>query len=151
MKITKSIIIILMVMFLLSITFSACNKETASGKLDVYVWEGYLPEEVTEMFEEETGIKLNINLIADNASIFTLLKGGGQADVIMPTQNQVNRFYTEDLILCRHDDICLHRIRSTGSTPRIWLSLSIWTKYLTMKILLIPLKTRAGVCGMEPS
>jgi len=97
MKIIKSIIIVLTVMFLLSITFSACKKEMASGELDVYVWEGYLPEEVAEMFEEETGIKLNINLIADNASIFTLLKGGGQADIIMPTQNQVNRFYTEEL------------------------------------------------------
>ncbi len=97
MKIFKSIIIILMVVFMLFIAFPACKGGAASKELDVYVWEGYLPEEVVKMFEEETGIKLNINLIADNSSIFTLLKGGGQADIIMPTQNQVNRFYTEGL------------------------------------------------------
>jgi len=49
------------------------------------------------MFEGETGIKLNVNLISDNAAVLTLLKGGGMADVIMPTQNQVNRFYEEGL------------------------------------------------------
>ncbi len=97
MKIIKSIIIVIVVIFLLLIAFPACKGGAAPGELDVYVWEGYLPEEVAEMFEEESGIKLNINLIADNGSIFTLLKGGGHADIIMPTQNQVNRFYTEDL------------------------------------------------------
>lgn len=97
MKIIKSIIIAIVVIFLLLIAFPACKGEAVQEELDVYVWEGYLPEEVAEMFEEEAGIKLNINFIADNASIFTLLKGGGQADIIMPTQNQVNRFYTENL------------------------------------------------------
>ncbi len=97
MKIIKSIIIVLIVIFLLLIAFPACKSRAVPGELDVYVWEGYLPEKVSEMFEEETGIKLNINFIADNASIFTLLKGGGHADIIMPTQNQVNRFYTENL------------------------------------------------------
>lgn len=97
MKITKSIIILSVAMFLLLITFPACESKAVPGELDIYVWEGYLPDEVAEMFEEETGIKLNINLMAYNDSIFTLLKGGGQADVVMPTQNQVNRFYTENL------------------------------------------------------
>jgi len=97
MKIGKSIIVSLLVMFMLAAVFSSCKGQKAPEELDVYVWEGYLPEKVVEMFEEETGIKLNINLMADNASIFTLLKGGGKADIIMPTQNQVNRFYTENL------------------------------------------------------
>lgn len=100
MKMARSIfcmlIFIIMTFF---ITLTACKGEAVQEELDVYVWEGYLPEEVTEMFEEETGIKLNINLIADNAIVLNLLKGGGQADVIMPTQNWVNRFYVEELAL----------------------------------------------------
>jgi spermidine/putrescine-binding protein len=93
------LIFIIMTFF---ITITACKGEAApevTGELDVYVWEGYLPDKVAGIFEEETGIKLNINLIADNATIFTLLKGGGRADIIMPTQNQVNRFYVEELAL----------------------------------------------------
>lgn len=97
MKIKRFIISILIVIMTLFIALSACEVKAVPAELDVYVWEGYLPDEVAEMFEEETGIKLNINFIADNASVFTLLKGGGHADIIMPTQNQVNRFYTEDL------------------------------------------------------
>jgi spermidine/putrescine transport system substrate-binding protein len=97
MKIKRFIISILIVIITLFIALSACEVKAVPAELDVYIWEGYLPDEVAEMFEEETGIKLNINFIADNASVFTLLKGGGHADIIMPTQNQVNRFYTEDL------------------------------------------------------
>jgi spermidine/putrescine transport system substrate-binding protein len=100
MRIIRFIVSILIVILTLFIVLTACKSKAApavAGELDVYVWEGYLPQKVAEMFEEETGIELNINLIADNAAIFTLLKGRGKADVIMPTQNQVNRFYTENL------------------------------------------------------
>ena len=90
-----SIVIIIMIIIL--VLFAGCKVDHASKELTVFVWEGYLPEAVVTLFEEETEINLNINLISDNASIFTLLKGGGEADIIMPTQNQVNRFYAEDL------------------------------------------------------
>ena len=95
----KAVIIFSVVMAIISLSFMGCRAEKAGDELTVYVWEGYLPETVIDMFEEETGITLNVNLISDNASIFTLLKGGGKADIIMPTQNQVNRFYDEDLAL----------------------------------------------------
>ena len=67
--------------------------------LDIYVWEGYLPQKAVEMFEKETGIKLNISLTSDNGTMITLLEGGGSADLIMPTQNQVNRLYEQGLAL----------------------------------------------------
>jgi spermidine/putrescine transport system substrate-binding protein len=95
----RVIVVITVVAAVISLSFMGCKAEEAGDDLTVYVWEGYLPETVTDMFEEETGITLNVNLISDNASIFTLLKGGGKADIIMPTQNQVNRFYQEDLAL----------------------------------------------------
>lgn len=78
-------------------TFISGCKDDAPKELSVYVWEGYLPEEAVKMFEEETGIKLNITFATDNAMMLTLLKAGGTADIIMPTQNQVNRFYEEGL------------------------------------------------------
>ena len=97
MKFRKFIMVLLVTILLFTLFIPACKKEQTPEELVVYVWEGYLPEKVAEMFEQETGIKLNINLITGNDEIFTMLKGGGQADIIMPTQNQVNRFYTEGL------------------------------------------------------
>jgi spermidine/putrescine transport system substrate-binding protein len=76
---------------------SGCREEIPK-KLDVYVWKGYLPEEAAALFEQETGIKLNINLISDNDKLTTLLKGGGIADIIMPSQSYIGRFYTAGLV-----------------------------------------------------
>jgi spermidine/putrescine transport system substrate-binding protein len=67
--------------------------------LNIYVWEGYLPQKVVELFEKETGIKLNISLAADNGTMIALLEGGGKSDLIMPTQNQVNRLYEKGLAM----------------------------------------------------
>jgi spermidine/putrescine transport system substrate-binding protein len=75
---------------------SGCKKAIPK-ELGVYVWEGYLPEAAVKIFEQETGIKLNITFATDNSAMLTLLKGGGKADIIMPTQNQVNRFYEDGL------------------------------------------------------
>lgn len=71
--------------------------ESAGKELNIYVWEGYLPEQVAANFEKETGIHLNVTLVTDNGMMLTLLKGGGKADIVMPTQNQVNRFYEANL------------------------------------------------------
>jgi spermidine/putrescine transport system substrate-binding protein len=87
----------IIVVFALVLTMVSGCKEEIPKELDVYVWEGYLPEAAVLMFEEETGIKLNITFAADNAMMLTLLKGGGEADIVMPTQNQVNRYYEADL------------------------------------------------------
>jgi spermidine/putrescine transport system substrate-binding protein len=98
-KILKAVILVAVIAAISSLSFLGCKAEKAGDELTVYIWEGYLPESVVDIFEEETGIKLNVNLISDNASIVTLIKGGGKADIIMPTQNQVNRFYEEDLAM----------------------------------------------------
>ena len=96
---SKAMIAITVIAAIISLSFLGCKAEEAGDELTVYVWEGYLPESVVDMFEKETGIVLNVNLISDNASIVTMIKGGGKADIIMPTQNQVNRFYEEDLAM----------------------------------------------------
>src|SRR4030065_2304904 len=83
--------------FCFTLFVPACKNTQVPKELTVYVWEGYLPDSVADMFEKETGMTLNINLITGNDEMFTFLKGGGRADIIMHTQSQVNRFYTEGL------------------------------------------------------
>ena len=101
----RKIIRIISIIFCMAAVFSisvfslpGCKKDVPK-ELNVYVWEGYLPESAVKMFEEETGLKLNITFATDNSMMLTLLKGGGSADIIMPTQNQVNRFYADGLAL----------------------------------------------------
>ena len=72
-------------------------KKTTPKQLNIYTWEGYLPESVVALFEQETGVKLNIIFITDNEKMLALLKGGGKADIIMPTQAKVNMFYENGL------------------------------------------------------
>ena len=101
-NIKKTTVIILafalaVIVTLTMLSFGGCKKAPVIKDLNVYVWEGYLPEAAVKMFEEETGFKLNITFATDNAMMLTLLKGGGKADIVMPTQNQVNRFYEEGL------------------------------------------------------
>ena len=90
-------VMVISVLFLASLSLAGCRSADPK-ELTVYVWEGYLPESIVTAFEQETGIKLNITLIADNPTVITFLKGGGKADIIMPTQSQLNRFYEEDLV-----------------------------------------------------
>ncbi|MBN2073729.1 MAG: spermidine/putrescine ABC transporter substrate-binding protein [Actinobacteria bacterium] len=96
---SRTAIIITAMVIVILVSLAGCSPGKAGDELTVYVWEGYLPQPIIDMFESETGMKLNVNLISDNAAIFTLLKGGGKADIVMPTQNQVNRFYDENLAM----------------------------------------------------
>jgi spermidine/putrescine transport system substrate-binding protein len=91
------ILITMLIFFFSGVSLISCQKAT-SKQLDVYVWEGYLPEEVITIFEQESGIKLNVNLIANSEAMLALLKGGGNADIIMPTDPKINLFYENDLV-----------------------------------------------------
>src|SRR4030042_4027017 len=97
MRSRKFLFFLLVFALFFTLIVPACKNTQVPQELTVYVWEGYLPDSVVDMFEEETGVTLNINLITGNDEMFTFLKGGGRADIIMPTQNQVNRFYVEGL------------------------------------------------------
>jgi spermidine/putrescine transport system substrate-binding protein len=98
-KITLIPIIFLAITLASSFTISSLAgcKSTTPKQLDVCVWEGYLPEATAALFEQETGIKLNITFVSENAEMYTLLKAGGKADIIMPSHNIVNRYYENGL------------------------------------------------------
>ena len=99
----KIILILLVFLTIISVsisivpTLSGCKSATPK-QLNVCVWESYLPDAAAALFEQETGIKLNITLITDNGMMVTLLKGGSKADIVMPTQSQVIRYYEANLV-----------------------------------------------------
>lgn len=63
----------------------ACAAQ-AEGKLSVYHWFEYIPQELVDKFEAETGIEVTIDTYDSNESMLAALKAGkmGQYDVAVP-------------------------------------------------------------------
>ncbi len=90
-------LVITLVFFFIASSLGGC-KNTTPKQLNICTWEGYVPEAAITLFEQETGIKLNIAFATDNQRMLALIKGGGKADIVMPTQSNINRYYEADLV-----------------------------------------------------
>jgi len=96
-RVTTTILLVITSVFLLTASLlSGCNKTTLK-QLDIYIWDGYVPDKVADLFKQETGIKLNINLISENEKTLAFLKEGGKADIVMPTHSSLNKYYEAGL------------------------------------------------------
>ena len=70
-----------------------------SDELYVYNWGEYIDEEVIELFEEETGIKVNYKVYESNEQLYSVLKQGGvNYDVIIPSDYMISRLIEEDML-----------------------------------------------------
>lgn len=95
---------------LMSISLSACNKSenTASGTgnssaetLNLYNWSEYLPQEVIDGFENETGIKINYTTFDSNEAMYAKLKlldDSSQYDLAVPSTYYVEKMAKEGLL-----------------------------------------------------
>lgn len=71
----------------------------AQEVLNVYNWEDYIDEAVLEMFEEETGIKVNYSKFTTNEDMMVQLRAQPSSyDVIFPSDYCVERMIAENLI-----------------------------------------------------
>ncbi len=117
-------VLLTIIIFSLSSTLVSGCKNSTPKQLDVYVWEGYVPESVAALFEQETGIKLNINFIDQTSTVIAFLEGGGKADIVMPTQSYVYRFYEGNLA----QPLDLKRIKNYENVSKSFMEKS-WTKW----------------------
>lgn len=88
MKKFFKIVMIPLFMFLLS----SCGKSSGdAGELNIYTWTYFIPDEIIEGFESETGIKVNISYYDTNdtmiAKIFT---GATEYDIVSPSTDFVD-------------------------------------------------------------
>ena len=72
-KTIVAVLALILMIFLISSAAAGCKKDIPKN-FQLYVWEGYLPEAAAQMFEEQTGIKLNITYATDNAMMLALAK-----------------------------------------------------------------------------
>ena len=78
----------------------------AEGKLSVYHWFEYIPQELVDKFEAETGIEVTIDTYDSNESMLASLKAGkmGQYDVAVPADFMVKIMGDEGMLALGETD-----------------------------------------------
>lgn len=67
--------------------------------INVYNWGEYIDPEVIEMFEEETGIKVEYNEFVTNEDMFPVVQTGAvEYDVVAPSDYMIQKMIEEDLL-----------------------------------------------------
>jgi spermidine/putrescine transport system substrate-binding protein len=85
---------------LLTLTTLLATPAFAEGELKVYHWFEYIPQELVDKFEAETGIDVTIDTYDSNESLLAALKAGklGQYDVAVPGDYMVQIMRDEGLL-----------------------------------------------------
>lgn len=75
------------------------KKPADAGRLNLYAWSEYVPQTVIDAFEKETGVRVSMETFSSNEEMLAkLLAGGGQYDLIQPSEYVVEGLIRENLI-----------------------------------------------------
>lgn len=86
---------------LLAVTLSGCSSPEEPRVLNLYNWSEYMPQEVLDRFEEETGIQVIYTTYDSNEAMYARLKlmdGSGDYDLALPSTYYVNRMRKEGML-----------------------------------------------------
>lgn len=85
------------VLLVLCLAFAASS--LADGVVNVFNWEDYINEDVLQMFEEETGIKVNMMNFTTNEDMLVKVRNSHQSfDVVFPSDYAIERMISEGLL-----------------------------------------------------
>lgn len=89
--------------------------------LNVYNWGDYIDEEIFDIFEEETGIKINYETYATNEEMYTKIKTGGtQYDIAIPSEYMIEKMIREEML----EEIDLSKIPNIENIDETFMDLS---------------------------
>lgn len=89
-------LLFLLIPFLL---LTSCKKED-KNVLYVFNWGEYMDMDLIDEFEEETGIEVVYDTFVQNEDMYMKIKeGGGNYDVIFPSDYMIERMVSEDMLL----------------------------------------------------
>lgn len=72
-------------------SLGACGKSKSSEEINLMTWADFIPREIIEQFEEETGIKINYKEVASNEDMQSLLEANpDQYDLAVVTDYMVD-------------------------------------------------------------
>ncbi|MDR3258448.1 MAG: extracellular solute-binding protein [Fusobacteriaceae bacterium] len=85
---------------LLIISLVSCQEKKSEDKtLYIYNWAEYIPTEVYDQFEKETGIKIVEDTYSTNEELFTKLKAGGDGyDLVIPSADYYEIMMKENML-----------------------------------------------------
>ena len=99
----KRVVSLLSCIVLLAMVLAGCGDYDSAaypnGKLYVYNWGEYIDEEVIDMFEEETGIKVIYDMFETNEIMFAkLAQDTSSYDVVCPSDYMIQKLITNDML-----------------------------------------------------
>lgn len=97
MKIARTVVFTLLVLFVVAAFASGGQKESAEPKvLRLITWSGYAPQELVEKFKEETGITVEV-ILSNNEEMISKLRAtrGGGFDLAQPSQDRISSVVQE--------------------------------------------------------
>ncbi len=84
--------------FAFALILISCGRN--KNQVNVYIWSDYLPNDIIEKFERETGIKVNIDTYDSNEILLEkLLTGVSKYDVVVPSDYMVQILIKQNLLL----------------------------------------------------
>ena len=91
--------IALLTILALLFPLGGCKQHETNEVLYVYNWGEYLDEEINELFEQETGIKVVYKIYDNNESMYAVVKNApGTYDIVFPSDYMVGRMIEEDML-----------------------------------------------------
>ncbi|WP_156414480.1 extracellular solute-binding protein [Caviibacter abscessus] len=80
---------------------TSCGSSTTNeNELNIYTWIYFIPDDVVEKFEKETGIKVNITYYDNNDTMMAkLLTGTDQYDIVSPSTDYVDVMIKNNMLL----------------------------------------------------
>lgn len=93
----KKFISILLVVFLIA-GLTGCQKKNVPT-VYVYNWGEYIDPDVIDLFEEETGIKVEYDDFVENEDMYPVIKTGSvKYDVVCPSDYMIQKMIDEDML-----------------------------------------------------
>ena len=91
--------IVLLLVAALVLICACSGAALAQGELLIYNWSDYTAPDLIKKFEQETGIKVTLDIFDSNETLLAKLKSGGSGyDIIVPTHNFIPVMIEEGLI-----------------------------------------------------
>lgn len=80
---------------------ASSNQTDTDHTLNIYNWSDYLPEEVLQQFEQETGIHINYSTYDNNETMYAKLKANPDIgyDIVVPSTYFIDRMKSEQMLM----------------------------------------------------
>ena len=79
---------------------NANASKDSPGEINIYTWQGYIPPDIVERFQNETGITINYSYFSTNEEMLAKLEAteGGEYDIILCSDYIIDIAKGEDLL-----------------------------------------------------